>query len=1332
MKKYSLAIVLMLVLSAGPLSIHFASAEGSATILTDKSDYLPGETVIMSGSGFSPDANVVVSLTNPDSQVFEWSVVSDSTGCFITNYNLDGVVGSFSVVANDGTNTASAVFTSTAAVEPPADTPQEPPQDNSTVTPPSDNSTETPPQDNSTVPPPEDNSTETPQDTPTDNPTDTPSDTPTDTPSDQPQDTPTDTPTDTPQEPPADTPQEPAPVVNTPTITTDKADYHPEEIVTITGSGFNPNQVYFIPVTRPDGSVVIYNPDHTFTSGWGIVTSDENGGFVFLYQLDGITGTYIVNVYSSLWILGLDENPIATTTFTDAYKINFQLNGISSDVGGTTTVLTIDSHTWSYNQLTPSKQFSWGGGDSHTVVASTPISTSVSTKQYRFLDWTNGDGLSGSSGTYTTPNSDQTVTANYVVQYQLSFAVNPSGGGTTTPPTATWADSGTTTFSISATPNAGYTFDHWSSSTGSITFANENSASTTATINGAGTITANFIGDTTAPTSSVDSLPTYETSLTFNVPYTASDNAGGTGVKNVQLWYRVGGSGSYTQYGTVYTSSPISFTASSNGFYEFYTIATDNANNVENAPSSADASTTVDTTKPVSSVGSLSTYVNSLTFNVPYTASDTGGSGVQYVELYYRVGGSGSYSKYGTTFTSSPISFTASSNGFYEFYTRATDNAGNVEDAPGSADASTTVDTVSPTGSIIINGGATYTTSTSVSLGLTYADANGVSEVRYRNVDDSWTIWMAPSATKAWDLTSSDGTKTVEYEVKDNAGLTTVFSDDIILDTVAPTGSISINSGAVWTISTGVTLTLTYADIGGSGVDQVQYSNDGVTYSGWESAAGTRSWTLASGDGSKTVYYQVRDVAGNIATFSDDISLDTVAPVTTLTIGTPKSGSNPTYVSLTTQFTLSASDDTSGVDYTEYKFSGGSWTTYTGAFTAPGLGSYILYYRSADKAGNVETYQSTNIVVGATTVKLLRVPVSVPVSGTPNQYSDPATVSAILTDVASGNPIPSETIKFTIGTQEKTATTGIDGVATTVIILTQHSGATTVSAAFAGNDDNTGSSDSKAFTINKETVGIEYTGDTWTQTAGPAITSAPVQLSATLTQEDDHYSGDLTLAKVTFILTPSPSGSAIIVSNVPVSATGYALNPTPVLVPVGTYSVQVIISSGNQYWTQNPEGTGTLVVDLGSIDQRVTGGGWIKDLLSANGKDNFGFTVYYNKNGAPKGNFLFMFRGTDGYDYQLKSNSWAKGGLSFTQDGKGAFFTAKATLSTIDKTSGEVVSSDGSYTFVVNIKDGDLNNPKTSDTFAITIWDSSNNIWKQVGTPGVTTLGGGNVVVHSK
>ncbi|MCX8190426.1 MAG: hypothetical protein N3F05_04345 [Candidatus Diapherotrites archaeon] len=267
-------------------------------------------------------------------------------------------------------------------------------------------------------------------------------------------------------------------------------------------------------------------------------------------------------------------------------------------------------------------------------------------------------------------------------------------------------------------------------------------------------------------------------------------------------------------------------------------------------------------------------------------------------------------------------------------------------------------------------------------------------------------------------------------------------------------------------------------------------------------------------------------------------------------------------------------------------------------------------------------------------------------------------------------------------------------------------------------------------TVKKEKVEVVYTGDTYVLTAGPTITTAVVTLSAQLIQEDDSYPGDLSLATVTFILKPVGGGSDIIVPKIPVNSSGVAL--TTKTVAVGTYDVVAVVSKDNLYWKTSKCGTGSLNVVLGSTEQRVTGGGWVPDSLSLNGKDNFGFTVNYNKTGAPKGSFLFIFRGTDGYDYKIKNNSWAKGGLSFTSTNS-ATFSGQCTLQKISQETGEVVESWGNYTFIVHVKDGDLTSPKTKDTIAITIFSPDKKIWKQLGTnTSQIALGGGNITVHSK
>jgi len=108
-------------------------------------------------------------------------------------------------------------------------------------------------------------------------------------------------------------------------------------------------------------------------------------------------------------------------------------------------------------------------------------------------------------------------------------------------------------------------------------------------------------------------------------------------------------------------------------------------------------------------------------------------------------------------------------------------------------------------------------------------------------------------------------------------------------DTTPPTGSISINQGARFTRSTSATLYLTYQD--DTGVSAVRYSNDGVTWTDWEAPAPTKPWILTAGDGEKTVYYQIRDAAGNLSqVYTASIVLDTRAPKPVLSVGIPTAG----------------------------------------------------------------------------------------------------------------------------------------------------------------------------------------------------------------------------------------------------------------------------------------------------------------------------------------------------------------------------------------------------------------------------------------------------------
>jgi len=168
-------------------------------------------------------------------------------------------------------------------------------------------------------------------------------------------------------------------------------------------------------------------------------------------------------------------------------------------------------------------------------------------------------------------------------------------------------------------------------------------------------------------------------------------------------------------------------------------------------------------------------------FTVTLNASDDA-SGV--ADTYYKIND-------GPTKTVSadgqPFITTEGTNNKLEYW--STDNAGN-EELPHKIITEIKLDKTAPAGSITINNGTAYTTSTSVTLTLTATDStSGVYQIRFSN-DGVWETepWQTPSTTKTWALTSGDEAKTVYYQVKDNAGLASeTYLDTITLDETAPT-----------------------------------------------------------------------------------------------------------------------------------------------------------------------------------------------------------------------------------------------------------------------------------------------------------------------------------------------------------------------------------------------------------------------------------------------------------------------------------------------------------------------------------------------------------------
>ncbi|MBQ4897605.1 DNRLRE domain-containing protein, partial [Paenibacillus sp. Marseille-P2973] len=153
-----------------------------------------------------------------------------------------------------------------------------------------------------------------------------------------------------------------------------------------------------------------------------------------------------------------------------------------------------------------------------------------------------------------------------------------------------------------------------------------------------------------------------------------------------------------------------------------------------------------------------------------------------------------------------------------------------------------------------------------------------------------------------------------------------------------PTGSVEIAGGMLYTNTTSVNLNLTNSDPNGDSVE-MRLSNDGVDWSDWEAAAATRSWTLTTGDGLKTVYYQLRDSSNaESVIYQDSITLDTIPPIIT---GVTQGGL------YNTDITITSDEGTATLNGIPFVLGGKVSTD----------GNYTLVVR--DSAGNITTVSFT-------------------------------------------------------------------------------------------------------------------------------------------------------------------------------------------------------------------------------------------------------------------------------------------------------------------------------------------------------------------------------------
>jgi hypothetical protein len=216
----------------------------------------------------------------------------------------------------------------------------------------------------------------------------------------------------------------------------------------------------------------------------------------------------------------------------------------------------------------------------------------------------------------------------------------------------------------------------------------------------------------------------------------------------------------------------------------------------------------------------------------------------------------------------------------------------------------------------------------------------------------------------------------VTNTVTDNGGSTasnaaagcTVTTVSPVAGNGGPDGTVTINGGAAYTNSTTVTLTLAKSG-GGPNPATMILSNDNSTWLGPYSFAGSYTWTMMSGAGSKTVYARFYNSSGQYGSVaSDTIILDTTAPSTPTNF--IKSNTKITGGNTTITFTWSAVTDSALGGYRVYKrliTSTGSYSLVcdtsatTCSDTHKKTDTYEYYIVAYDLATNVSAASSPHL-----------------------------------------------------------------------------------------------------------------------------------------------------------------------------------------------------------------------------------------------------------------------------------------------------------------------------------------------------------------------------------
>lgn len=350
---------------------------------------------------------------------------------------------------------------------------------------------------------------------------------------------------------------------------------------------------------------------------------------------------------------------------------------------------------------------------------------------------------------------------------------------------------------------------------------------------------------------------------------------------------------------------------------------------------------------------------------------------------------------------------TISAEGSTTITATATDNAGNSASTNLTINKDTVAPSLSPSLSGTLGNNGWYRSNVQVSASASDA-TSGVASVSLSCGSNPCTI-------------TAEGTTTITASATDNAGNAT--SQDVVVrkDTISPT--------------------ITLSPTGALGNNGWYRSSVTLSASASDSTSGLASLTLSCGsnpctitaEGTNSVTANATDNAGNTASQSTTIRIDTTAPTVSLNAPNPD-GQNGWYVS-NVSIGVSGSDATSGIAARRIRLNGGAWQPDTLTLTSDG--TFVVEAQTEDNAGNTSGIAQITIKRDATppTADLI-------VSGTTGNngwYVTPAQVAPVGSDATSGVA----TAQLNPGTGWQAGATLTDGVYDVQVRVTDNAGNTT-------------------------------------------------------------------------------------------------------------------------------------------------------------------------------------------------------------------------------------------------------------------------------------------------